>query len=304
MAVWRAERLVTPQEACELLAEQFPQLRVNTIELLGSGWDNTAYLINDELVFRFPRRQIAVSLLETENKFLPTIQNILPMPIPNPKWIGKPSKSFEWPFSGYKLLKGKAACSANLSREERLNLAKPLAEFLRVLHDIEITQKIREVLKVGDIGKLNVERLEKRMNDYYQVVTDDTLDAYKSMMEKIVQDCRDAYEGTDLRVVQGDFYSRHILIGEDRQVSGIIDWGDVMIADPTEDISVAHSLLPVEAHQVFRQCYGQISDAAWRLARLRGAFYGIAMVAYAFDMKEPDILAEGMNTLDFVKEVM
>jgi aminoglycoside phosphotransferase (APT) family kinase protein len=304
MALWRAERVVTPEEVRELLADQFPQLHINNVELLGSGWDNTAYLVNSELVFRFPRRQIAVKLLELETNILPKLQGILPLDIPNPMWVGKPSKNFEWPFYGYEFLSGDVACSANLSREERIQAAKPLAEFLRVLHSVDTSQGINSILERGERGKLNSQKLQKRIAEYYTIVTDDILDEYKPMMAKAVDACQQIDEGEDQKLVHGDYYSRHILIGPDRRVSGIIDWGDVMIADPAEDLSVAFSFLPMEAHATFRESYGPIAEDTWLLARMRGAFYGIALVAYAFDMKEPEILQEGLNTLAFVKEAI
>ena len=41
-------------------------LKVKTIILIGEGWDNLVYLVNDDIIFRFPRRKVAISLLERE----------------------------------------------------------------------------------------------------------------------------------------------------------------------------------------------------------------------------------------------
>ena len=120
--------------ALDLIKEQFPELFPMKIRLLGAGWDNTAFVVNDTLIFRFPRRECAVSLLESEWYVLPKIASHLPLPIPIPGWKGSPTPRFPWPFLGYRILPGITACYANLSEEERVGFAQPIARFLSLLH--------------------------------------------------------------------------------------------------------------------------------------------------------------------------
>ena len=70
------------------------------------GWDNTAFVVNDEWVFRFPRREIAVALIERESRLLPRIADELPLPVPRPDLVGAAEPRFPWPFSGYRALPG------------------------------------------------------------------------------------------------------------------------------------------------------------------------------------------------------
>ena len=90
---WEAERIVSPELAMALVREQFPELAPRRIEPFGSGWDNTAYLIDGALVFRFPRREVAVELLETEARVLPGIAPHLPLAIPVPEWADRSTSS-------------------------------------------------------------------------------------------------------------------------------------------------------------------------------------------------------------------
>ncbi|MFP3918845.1 hypothetical protein U5N28_13670 [Lysinibacillus telephonicus] len=39
----------------EMITSNFENMKINHIMQLGEGWMNTAYLINHELVFRFPK---------------------------------------------------------------------------------------------------------------------------------------------------------------------------------------------------------------------------------------------------------
>src|SRR5215211_7022164 len=60
MREWDAEVIVEADLARRLIGEQFPELGLRTIKLLGQGWDNTVWRVDDEWTFRFPRRSYAV----------------------------------------------------------------------------------------------------------------------------------------------------------------------------------------------------------------------------------------------------
>jgi len=64
------------------------------------------------------------------------LAELLPFPIPIPKWKGSPTSSFPWPFIGYRMVAGFTACHVNLTDDQRVNLAEPIARFLSVLHSI------------------------------------------------------------------------------------------------------------------------------------------------------------------------
>src|SRR5215207_3534298 len=130
MAEWLPQVVVSPELALELVREQFPGLG-RTIEPFGSGWDNTAYLVDGDLVFRFPRREFAVRFTGREIHVLPKLAPRLPLPVPLPLWIGEPTERFPWPFAGYRLIPGRTLDAADLSPADRRAAAPVLAEFLR-----------------------------------------------------------------------------------------------------------------------------------------------------------------------------
>lgn len=70
---WTPECVVSTPLARELIASQFPALSPAHVEPLASGWDNTVYRVNHQYVFRFPRRRLAVELLDVELRLLAVI---------------------------------------------------------------------------------------------------------------------------------------------------------------------------------------------------------------------------------------
>ena len=113
---WAPQIIVDDSLAKQLIESQFSELKPVALHFLGSGWHNTAYRVNHDYVFRFPRQEIAVTLQEAEWRVLPKIIHRLPLTISVPLFQGKPTTNYPWPFSGYRFLDGIDACTARITR--------------------------------------------------------------------------------------------------------------------------------------------------------------------------------------------
>ncbi|HEX5505907.1 MAG TPA: phosphotransferase, partial [Thermomicrobiales bacterium] len=129
-AQWAEDIPLTDGDAARLIAGQFPALAPARLESLGVGWDNRSFLVDGRVVFRFPRRRIAAALLEREARVLPLLAPQLPLPIPVPRWLGRPTADYPAPFAGYPYLPGRTACRWPCTEVDRLALAPALAGFL------------------------------------------------------------------------------------------------------------------------------------------------------------------------------
>jgi len=286
---WAAEHIVKPDLAQRLIEDQFTDLRPVQLELLGEGWDNTAYLVNNLIVFRFPRREVAAPLLEVEARVLPRIAPRLPVPVPRPRWVGRPALYYPWSFLGYPLLSGRRADLAELDDRQRRDLARPLGEYLRALHGI-----LPEGLEGDTIGRADPERLIERIG---KVLSKGGLLGDPASVLAAAAECAGLRRGTRLVLSHGDLYVRHLLVDDEGHLSGIIDWGDLHKGDPAVDLSVGWSFLPPEARDAFRQAYGPIEDSTWRLARLRALHYGVVLLEYARGIGDARLFREGRTIL-------
>jgi aminoglycoside phosphotransferase (APT) family kinase protein len=295
---WAAEVEVSPALATALIESQFPTLAPVTLESMGAGWDNTAYLVNDEWVFRFPRRTIAVPLLETEGRVLPALAPRLPCPIPRPVWFGRADATYKWPFLGYRRLDGHVASDVDLGDDARAALAVPLARFLRALHDVPLAEAQAWGAPPDRVGYLDKARLERLARPALSdlagrgIIDDaspwlDVLDAGLAALP---------LSGA-LSVVHGDFYSRHILVDDAGAVTGVIDFGDLHLGHPAMDLSVAWTVLPPRARREFFAIYGEVNDGTRAVARLRALVSGLAQEAYGRDVGDSKIEREGVLSL-------
>lgn len=287
MPQWTAEVEVTETEAARVITAQFPELAPVTVRLMGAGWDNTAFVVNERYVFRFPRRAIAAPLLATELAVLPQIAPHLPLPIPVPIFQGNLG---EWPFGGYERLAGQTMCSLRLSEAERVGLAVPLAHFLRALHGLEVPAP------PDTIRRLDLDfRLPRAQENLARARGLGLLTARELPLTAPV-----GWVARTDTLVHGDLYVRHLLVGEDRTLAGVIDWGDLHRGDPAIDLSIAFIVLPPEAHKAFRDAYGSIEEATWQVARLRAIWHTLTVLLYAADIGDADLVRETQLTFGWL----
>jgi len=279
---WEAEHDVDRERARRLVAARFEDLADVEPEPCGVGWDNTAWRFG-EWVFRFPRRAIAVPLLETENRVLPAIAARLPLAIPVPERLGAPGPELPWPFAGYRRLPGRTACVARSDDAERPRAAPRLAKFLRALHAIDAgaaralgagpdTLQRMERAKRRDLGLERLAELERR-----------GVDVDGSRIRAALEALPAGYRPRATALVHGDLYVRHLIVDDANELTGVIDWGDLHVGDPAIDLAVLASWVPPEARAAFEQAYGPIDDTTRLALRFRAAFHTVTLLLYALD---------------------
>jgi aminoglycoside phosphotransferase (APT) family kinase protein len=295
---WMAEREVTAELALSLVREQFPELGAGGIQPFGSGWDNTAYLLDGDIVFRFPRKQSTVALLERETRVLPRLAGWLPLDVPEPRWTGRPTERFPWPFAGYRRLPGVAADAANLSGEERMAAAAPLGAFLAALHAVPAEGLDLPRDEVGRTAFApRMPELETRLAHLREHGRIGDSAPWLRLFEGGLPGPPPAPA-----VVHGDLYARHLLVDDGRRVSGVIDWGDLHAGDPALDLSIAYGFLPPRAREAFLRAYGPVDARARRTARLRAAFHSAALAWFADSIQDAALLREVLAALRNVLE--
>jgi len=298
---WVAEVELNAELATSLIESQFPPLSPVSLEPMGAGWDNTAYLVNGDWVFRFPRRTIAVPLLETEARVLPALAPRLPVPIPRPEWFGRPDATYRWPFLGYRRLAGRVASDVDLDEQARAALARPLARFLRVLHDVRRPEAEAWGAPPDAFGRLDPHRLEQMVRPALaDLAARGTIDDPTPWLDLLDEGLAALPLPTPLALVHGDFYSRHVLVDEGGRLTGVIDFGDLHLGHPAVDLSIAWAFLPAHARREFFDTYGSAPARVAAAARLRALTSAVAQEAYGHDVGDTQIAREGVLALHLV----
>lgn len=293
---WESGIEPTAEEAAELIARQFPEIDAR-VTRIGRGWDNTAFVTADDIVFRFPRRAETARLMETEVAVLPALAGHLPLAVPDPRWVGAPDVAFPFLFAGYRRLPGRPASEARLDADARLRAAPVLGAFLAALHRIPPPADVPgDVLHRRDFRArmpLMIKRLE--------VLRTHGIIERAAPWLALFADLSDAEPPGRDTLVHGDLYARHILI-EDDVLTGVIDWGDVHAGDAAMDLMMVYGFLPAQARPAFFESYGAVAPDVLRTARLRAAFHAVSVTWYGREQGVKDLLEEGRSALAFVLE--
>ncbi|MCI0463403.1 MAG: phosphotransferase [Gemmataceae bacterium] len=300
MHPWSAESLVSAELARSLIEAQFPQLAPARVEPFGAGWDNSAFLVNEAFVFRFPRRQVAVALLEAEARLLPALAPRLPLSVPVPTFAGVAAESYPWPFAGHVLIPGRTACTAQLTDDQRRAAAEPLAGFLATLHAIPASEAARLGAGPDPIDRLNVTGRLPRARELLDRLTGLGLVEDARPFAAVLDTAAAAAPPRADTLVHGDLYARQLLVDGDNRLTGVIDWGDIHLGDPAADLMVVYTFLPPGARPAFERAYGPVPAATWHLARLRAVWHTLNVAAYAHDIGDGDLLREARVALGYL----
>ncbi len=289
---WEAERSLDAARARVLIRARFPTLVAASVEPLGRGWDNTAFLVDGSIVVRFPRKSSTVALLEAETRFLEAVGDRLPLPVPRPEFVAREGPDYPWPFVGYRLVAGRTACRADLDVRARVALAPSLGGFLRALHGI-VPPDVG--LPGDDLGRLRldrrVEELEARLSALAArgALTDAT-----AILDTFVDLGPDRSADPAPVVVHGDLYARHLLVDSEARLVGVIDWGDVHLGSRATDLMVLYAFLPPGAREGFLRAYGPIADDELRSARRRALFHSTAVAWFGAEVNDHALAREGL----------
>jgi aminoglycoside phosphotransferase (APT) family kinase protein len=301
---WTPEVEVDERLARELIATQFPQLEPIALRPFGAGMDNAAFLVNERYVFRFPRREIAVPLLQRETRMLPLLASRLPLQIPLPRFVGAPQGTYPWLFAGYERIDGTSACSVALGDEQRHAVAPVLGAFLRALHAIDTRPAAANGVPGDQLGRLDHSRRLPLARERFALLEDagaiNATQPFLAFMERVAPTPEDAGE----TLVHGDLYARHVLLDETYAPCGVIDWGDIHLGHPAIDLMVGHAMLPAAAQPAFVEAYGGVDARTWDLAKYRATYHCALVADFALQIGDAALLDAGLTGLRFIRETL
>ena len=131
----------------KLITEHFPELAestrsaANTVRLIRHGWDNDVLILDNRLIFRFPKDANASARFKTEIKFLQLLRGTVSLLVPDYAYLPE-----DLSFGGYPIIPGVAARRTllrNLGRARRDRIARDLGQFLSSLHGVALSDARR-----------------------------------------------------------------------------------------------------------------------------------------------------------------
>lgn len=253
-----------------LLAAQFPALSGLPLRPVASaGTVHALYRLGNALVVRLPRLGVPEDEVEKEQTWLPRLEPHLPVDIPLPYGRGVPAEGYPHAWSIYRWLEGETPRPGDLPDPE--GLARDLAGFILALQRVStegapVSERGTRTLAMLDAPTRAALAASRGLID-----TDAATSAWNAALRA------PAWRGPKVWV-HADLLPGNLLVRGER-LGAVIDFGSVGLGDPASDVSVAWSLLPSAAREVFRVALG-VDDGTW--ARARGLALAIAAAALPY----------------------
>ena len=289
MVEWAPEVTVDEAFARHLIAAQFPEIRLDALRLIGEGWDNTVWLVDEQWVFRFPRRTLAIPGVEREIRALSSLAPRLPLPVPAPVFVGEPADGFPWPFFGARFLPGTEPLG--LSEGQRAGLARPLGEFLRALHASDVPD-----LPADPFGRADMAIRVPGVRERFAALAAEDLWHAPSSVYALLDAAAELPVPEPTVVCHGDLHLRHLLVDDDGAAACVIDWGDLCRGDPSIDMPLVWALLP--NRDDFLAAYGPVTEDQLLRARVLALFLCAVLALYAHHEGMHALEAESLAGLD------
>jgi aminoglycoside phosphotransferase (APT) family kinase protein len=283
--------------AAEIIHEQFPELAPACVTYLGEGYDSAAFDVNDTWVFRFPKRPDVEQQLLIEMQVLPLLTTKAPVPIPAFCFRGRPSSGFPRHFGGYPRLPGVPAIDLDQAHIP-VRLAPTLGRFLSWLHAFPAADVERLGVPHQAIEDVLDEVRSEALADFElvnRVAPDAPLEKWHAYLEAAEVDAR----GALVALTHNDLAAEHVLLDPGtRDITGIIDWSDIAIADRAADFAgIFHWGGDPLVKAVLSAYRGAVDVGLLRRARFMAACRGVGDVVFGLEMARREYVDFGIRAL-------
>jgi aminoglycoside 2''-phosphotransferase len=287
-------------EVAEVIRQQFPEVSPVSVSYLGEGCDSSAFDVNSEWVFRFPKRADVEQQLLLEFRVLPVLAAHSPLPLPNFCFLGQPSVAFPRHFGGYPKLPGVPGNRVDPRAVPFDRWAPMLARFLSWLHAFSVHDAIELGVKYEQVAALIEEVQADALGDFEQVgqvAPDAPLESWHTYLTSGPPMSAPVLSTTV--VVHRDLAAEHVLCDPTTMaITGIIDWSEIAISDALVDFAgLFHWGGTPFIRAVLSSYDGPLDAAALPLAQFLAACRGVGDVVFGLETARREYVEAGIRAL-------
>jgi aminoglycoside phosphotransferase (APT) family kinase protein len=253
-----------------MVADQLPEYASAPVRRLStSGSSNSLFRLGDDLLVRLPRQPGGASSILKEARWLPQLQNSLPVAVPEVVAVGEPGNGYPEHWSVVRWVHGEHPTAAGPGTGFRDRLARDLAGVVRALRELEVPPKARQdaALRWYRAGSLTaIDSDIRAYAEQCRAIPDLDLDIDAALLvwdEAMAVAAGTSDPGTHW--LHGDLLAENLLVRNGR-LAAVLDFGGLAVGDPTVDLVTAWELLDSDARALFRTEIG-VDDRTWILGR-------------------------------------
>lgn len=220
----------------KVIHNKYPELQVKSSRIINDGQNNLILVVNEELIFRFPRNEENRINLKKEYSVLIKLDTYLPLSIPSPQYYLF-KEDLQCTFFGYPLVQGLVMKKSvfDLVKNKKL-IANQLARFLKTLHSQKVLKEVESILPSSNLKDDWLDLYNRIENRLFYYMRKCAIEDVRSDFDAILAGLNSNTFAYSL--VHGDFGPTNIIVNKNLDsISGIIDFGSTHIGDPADDIA-------------------------------------------------------------------
>ncbi len=250
----------------KIVRKTFPDISVEKTQIFDDGWDYIVIVVNNELTFRFPRREDYAKTLPIEVSFLELFADKSPVRVPELTY--QKDKKSEISYVTYDFIPGvqfTKSIANSFSKGELLTIAQQLGSFLTTVHSFPLEKaKQLGIQKIDSLDSWK-KRLKKIRREVFPHISKSEQDWVVKLFENFLQIVREIPINSVL--THSDVMPEHIIVNpKTRTLSGIIDFGDIVISDPAYDFTILARYGQYFLYEVYKN-YSLPRDEAFETRR-------------------------------------
>lgn len=215
---WHAEHDLSPEAFARALERRFVEFEAPQVDVLPEGWDYFAFQVDEDWVFKVPKRSAVVSRMRQEVSLLTALPQ-MPASIPRPTFHGVASADLPVPFFGYPMLQGRFATEVPAA-----GVLPQLLDFLDALHGIVPPFAVEETRDAP--WEQQVAAVEPILADHPELT-----DSWRWMADN--EPVRPAQKV----LLHDDLGPNHVLLAPgSSSVVAVLDWADAARGDAARDL--------------------------------------------------------------------
>lgn len=278
-----------------IIVLDFPDLKIDSIQVTNNGWDNMVVEVNDHLIFRFPKNnefafyKDAKTSFDIEVRILDILKDKISLQIPKIEFLGK-----AYTYMGYRKIPGGDLTYEifdSLNTEQKERVISDVATFLHEIHNAISSDKAR-IIGVADVdvspysSARKAELLNKIKNELVVNFIEETVQEYDSMMKEEVESV----------FLYNDLHTENMAFDATaKKLNGVFDFSDIMVGDVNLDFQSLYKFNPSVMKAVAEK-YQELADRKLNLRRmvLYGRVNELSDLAEFIDKPESTIYKNAM----------
>ncbi len=292
---WHNDFPLDPPRVAEVIAADLPEFPDPRVAVLGEGWDFSTFLVDDEWVFRFPKRRQCVRPLAREFKLLEALAGPLAgqaIAIPRYRFNVHTPVLSPVAYVGYPMLRGESLIDCTTESIDRVGIGRQLGEFLQRLHASAPAPRPRIY---HDQFPSNLIDFRRELDESSAALPPKIAAACAQMLARTPT----PHEGPP-QFQHGDLGAEHILVDRGRgAIVAIIDWGDAGWGNRVADLVGLWAWGGDGAVRGTLSTWGQtLAPDDWARLRQWGVAYAIGSAYYGYKDRRDPLHATALGWLE------